>query len=102
MNLTARSGGCGAGIESVATQSSQPTAVEAPCTGTIGYSANNCDVTMDATCPAGSDGSLARMVGKVTWNEAGTSGSGILALTVKTAAGDTTCHGTYDAKYTKL
>jgi hypothetical protein len=101
-NLTARSGNCGAVAESVATSPTQPTSLPAGCTGSLDVSADNCEVTMDATCPNGSGGATSKLTGKVTWNEAGTSGSGIVDLTARDGSGAVTCQGTYNAVYTKI
>jgi hypothetical protein len=100
MTLTSTSGNCGS-MPRVLITNVQTTEVAAPCTGTVSYTADNCEMTVDQTCPAGADGSTLRQNGSGTWNEAGTTGTGAFAITVKDSAGAVTCYGTYDATIVK-
>lgn len=93
-----RTGDCGAAAETVDTVDKQPTAIDAPCKGSIGYTADNCAVTNDFSCPvdAVEKGAVATYSGKYDWSKDGSSGSGILDLTIVNSAGKNLCHGTYD------
>jgi hypothetical protein len=88
VKFTARSGTCGPIGEAVVKgqEGSTPTP---PCTGTITHSADNCEMTVDSTCPNGS-GSL-RQVGSGTFNQAGTSGTAVFSFTLKDATGSVSC-----------
>lgn len=70
------SGNCGPLHEEIVTLDRQPTAVEPPCTGSIDYSSDNCEVTFSATCPDGSSST-----GKALWDCDGAYGEATIELT---------------------
>lgn len=95
---TERSGNCGPVPEQVDTITVQPVAPEPPCSGTISYSADNCQVTFEATCPEtglGLDWS-STTDGKVTWNASASKGSGIVQIVLTNANGGIECQSTYN------
>lgn len=102
INMTARSGNCGAVAETIETMQSQPTAPPPPCTGSISYSPDNCEVTVDTICPVGTDGATNKMVGKADWAHDGKAGTAVLDIRMTSGSGVVTCSGTYDVQYTKL
>ncbi len=82
----------------------QPNAVVAPCIGTIEYSADNCDMTVQERCPIteGSDkGGYTIEVDRRRWSLDGSTSSGITYLVIYNAAGDRVLGGTYDEKWTR-
>ena len=101
VKYSTRSGNCGAISESVFSRSTQPTSPEPPCTGTIEYSTNNCEVTVNQTCP-GTGTSTITMTGVAKWNALGTSATGVFEFSVASSVPSEVCRGTYDAVYTKL
>jgi hypothetical protein len=104
-----RDGTCGPIPEQIETIDEQPTEPAEPCTGSIDYSADNCRVTFDQTCPEPGLSELfstpdvtSRFDGIVTWSENGASGSGVVQFVVMDAAGLILCQSTYDYLGTKL
>lgn len=98
-----RSGNCGDIPEQVDTITSQPTEPAAPCTGTIGYSADNCEVTNDIICPEDGLGAgwTSTIELKATWSESGDRGTAIQQVVIKNADGGIECQGSYDATVTR-
>lgn len=99
-----RSGGtCGALPDSLVTINSQPTAPAAPCTGSISYSKDNCDVTIAQTCPVSSDAGVytLRQTGTATWNADGSSGSAAIEMILADSNGVVQCQSTYDLTETR-
>lgn len=72
---TEKSGTCGLFPEQITSLTEQPKAPESPCTGTIKYSTDNCQVTVDASCPTTTGGTLTQR-GVMTWSENGDTGEG--------------------------
>ena len=105
-DLTARTGDCGDMRESIITISSEPTAVSAPCTGTIMYAQNNCQVIHDEQCPVaadgGSDEGTFSVHAVIDWSADGTAASGLFEYELDTPDTSNSCQGTYDATYKKL
>ena len=99
-----RSGTCGPPGELISSAGPQPTAVDAPCTGSISYTPDNCEVTFDSTCPEEgvARGAKLRENGKARWNTDATSGTATLQWTITDAAGKTICISTYDVTLTAL
>ena len=99
-----RSGNCGAIPEQLETIDEQPTEPPAPCTGTIDYSTDNCEVTSEATCPAETLGAgwTTTTELKANWNESGSHGTAITQFVVYDDAGAVVCQGTYDVAITQL
>ena len=97
-DLKVRTGNCSTIAESVNVVDKQPTEVVAPCTGAIEYSADNCHVTLDQTCPDDADapGAVSHSVATATWSADGSSSTGIFSLTLTSASGAVLCQGTYD------
>jgi hypothetical protein len=77
-----RGGNCGPLSETVETITEEPLAPTDPCTGSISYSENHCEVTTNITCVTGAEGSRTMVTndGKTIWDEAGQMGLGILEL----------------------
>jgi hypothetical protein len=101
---TERSGSCGPGAEAVRNlEGPQPTTVEAPCTGSISYSADNCEVTYETTCP--NDGAVQggelTITGKSKWNADGSRGTAVETWVMRDPAKATLCIGTYDLVATR-
>lgn len=89
-----RDGNCGPIDEIVETLETQPVSVPDGCKGTITYSADNCAVTSDATCPT-TGGQDLRVNGKTTWDTLGDKGNGTQQMTL--TKGDTVvCRSTYN------
>jgi hypothetical protein len=84
--------------EQVSNAQSQPTAIDPPCKGNISYTADNCEVTYDSTCPT--DGAVKGgdvvSSGHSKWNTAATHGTATEQLTAHNSAGRTLCTSTYD------
>lgn len=99
-----RSGTCGAPGERIIPAGPQPTSVDAPCTGSISYSSDNCEVTFDATCPEDGiqKGARLRETGKSRWNANASEGTATVQWTVTDANGKTLCISTYDVTLTAL
>lgn len=95
---TQRSGDCGPVSEQITKVDAQPTRVDPPCSGSIGYSADNCVVEYTMTCPI--SGGTARITGKSTWSADGRSGT----ATEQWAASVTgsACSSAYDVSIVKL
>jgi hypothetical protein len=104
--LKARSGDCGDGQEMIFTVTDEPTRPAPPCTGTITYSADNCEVTHDEACPVAADGGMDegtfKLLGVVHWNGAATAGNGEFEYDLMSPNAELSCQGTYDATYQKL
>lgn len=105
LNFTERTGTCGAIPEQITTIDSEPTAPDAPCTGEIRYSMDNCEVTLvNIVCPQNTiaAGDTSTENGKVTWSQDGASGNGQEQLVVKTSTGQIQCQSSYDLVGTRL
>lgn len=98
-----RSGTCGEGAEVVINAGPQPTSVDAPCKGSISYSADNCEVTYESECPndGAVKGATLIVTGKSTWAEDASSGSAIEQWTLRDRDGKTVCMSTYDVTVTR-
>lgn len=97
-----RDGTCGALSEQIATVDAQPVDVPAPCTGSIRYSADNCQVTYSTICPrSGKPGHLTSD-GKATWNVAGTAGSSVEQWSISREDGSIECSSTYNVTVTRM
>ena len=98
-----RSGTCGNSAETVLNIDKQPTSVDAPCTGSISYTADNCQVTYESACP--NDGAVKggrlSITGHSKWNSDGTSGTATEQWVLSDASGKTLCQSTYDVTVTK-
>jgi hypothetical protein len=103
MKYTERSGTCGKGVENVVNITSQPTTVDPPCSGSISYSADNCEVSYSTTCP--NDGAVKggelTITGKSKWNKDATSGTATETWTLRNPDKTTLCLGTYDVVGTR-
>ena len=98
IDFKARTGDCGDQAESVATIQSQPTSIDPPCSGSIGYSADNCRVTNDYSCPSSAGPGFKQTIhAEFDWSRDGSSATGIFQLDVVDGRGQYVCHGTYDA-----
>jgi hypothetical protein len=104
--MTTRSGDCGDMPETVFTVTDEPPGPTLPCTGTITYSPDNCEVTRDELCPVDGDGGTAdgtfTVRGVIDWNAAATAATGVLDYALDAPDPEQSCHGTYDATYRKL
>jgi hypothetical protein len=104
--LKSRSGDCGDGQEMIFTVTDEPTTPAPPCTGTITYSADNCEVTHDEVCPVAADGGMDegtfKLLGVVHWNGSATAGNGEFEYDLTSPDAELSCQGTYDATYQKL
>ena len=100
---TVRDGNCGTLSDQIYSSAAQPTTVDAPCTGTIGYSADNCTVTVQEVCPgAGAYSSYSVTThGVYTWSASGDSATGIEQQTIQDAQGTNVCQGTYEVTDTR-
>lgn len=102
-SYTVRSGNCGDGPETVQNIDKQPTTVDAPCKGSISYTADNCQVTYSSTCP--NDGAVKggqlSIDGHSNWNTDGTHGTATEEWVLRDSSGKTLCQGTYDVVVTK-
>jgi hypothetical protein len=98
-----RSGDCGDSAETILNPGPQPTEVTAPCTGTISYSADNCEVTYSSTCPfdEAQKGATLTVTGKSKWNTDGSQGSALESWFAKNSGGQGLCQGTYDVTITR-
>lgn len=103
IKYTVRSGNCGASAETVVPAGPQPTAPAAPCTGTITYSADNCEVNYTSDCPADviAKGARSKTTGKAKWSRDGATGTAVEELLVTKADGTGICQGTYDLTATR-
>ena len=101
--MTARSGDCGDYRESVFSTMGTQELLKPPCTGTITYSPDACQVTHDHQCPIGApDEGTVDVQGVVHWDVFGSQGDGVLEYRIKDKNGAQVCQGTYDAHYTRL
>lgn len=95
---TTRSGDCGTISEQIVTITKQPTSIDAPCSGSIKYTADNCHVTYEVVCPI-TKGPLAggktRAAGTTDWNQDGSHGSAIEQQTDYGPDGRSACDGSY-------
>jgi hypothetical protein len=97
---TARSGNCSAGGEVVNTIDRQPTSVDPPCTGSIAYTSENCEVTYNTTCPK--DGFELTVTGKAKWSRDATTGAAIEQwVLVRKSDGAAVCQGTFDVQLSR-
>lgn len=94
---TKQSGTCPNFTESISTITEQPTKIDPPCTGTLGYSADNCRVTFDSSCPEPNLGAgyTQRWRGTVDWDVNGSRGTGTLEVLVTRPDGTLVCNGVY-------
>lgn len=99
-----RSGNCGPIPEQIETVAEQPTEIPSPCSGTIGYSDDNCEVTAAYSCPEDGlgDGWSSAIELFVEWNEPGTRGEGVEQIRVFDSEGLAACQGTYDVTSNRL
>lgn len=102
--FTVRSGNCGDIPEQVTVETEQPTEVEAPCAGTISYSADNCEVTAEWGCAEDTLGAgwTSESELHADWNEAGTRGTAVQQIVIRNETGAVVCQGTYDLTITRL
>lgn len=107
MTFATRGGDCGDVGESIF-NADQPdnsggttVPADAPCTGQIVNSDDNCVATMDRTCPVASTGGASKLAGKVTFSKDGSSGSGVLGIEIRSSSGTLECSGTYDVKFAR-
>lgn len=102
---TQRSGTCGQGDERVLPPGPQPAAgpVAAPCTGSISYSTDNCEVDYDTECPENGlvQGGKLRVVGHSKWDKGATFATAVEQWSTTNATGQTLCASTYDVTVTK-
>lgn len=98
VRYSARSGNCGAGVETIMNVDTQPKGVEPPCTGSITDAPDNCEVEYTTTCP--NDGVVVggelTIVGKSKWSVDAARGSAVESWLVRKPGGTTLCQGTYD------
>lgn len=100
---TLREGNCGTIPERLLVIDVQPAAVEAPCSGKISYSENNCKVTVQAKCPEDSmgPGFVSESVLSGEWSRDASSGTALMSVTVMRPNGTMDCRGSYDIRYTR-
>lgn len=104
VTYTADSGNCGAIPQSTAVLDAQPTTATAPCTGALSYSADNCMVTLQQSCPVDAVGSNVKTIteaGDAHWSVDGTTGTATLEITGLDASGALLCSGEYTVAYAK-
>ncbi len=105
MTFVEQSGNCGTMPEQIVVATGQPETpqeVDPACTGTIGYSADNCVVTNDVTCP-GATGYLVTQTGSFNWSQDGSSGSGTLQVRItRESDGILECSSVYAASYVRI
>ncbi len=102
--LVERSGTCGQIPDQIFSTTSQEAAsmLQSGCTGSSSTSADNCDVTLDVTCP-GAAGYHVTQRGKVTWSNSGASATGVIQLVITTDdAGAAFCSSIYDVIVRRL
>lgn len=102
---TERSGNCGALTEQIVTIDAQPTAPDAPCTGEIRYSADNCEVTnVNVICPEPgiATGAYSVQNGKYTWSTSGSSGGGSVTFRVYDGDDALLCQSTYSVSAQRI
>lgn len=95
---TVRTGTCPVAPETLFSIATQPTAPEAPCTGSIAYSPDNCEVTYSSTCPndAVAKGAEVTISGKSKWSIDAARGVATEQWVVRDAGDRVLCLGTYD------
>lgn len=96
VRYTARTGDCGDVAETLLHLDKQPTAPEPPCSGSIAYSSDNCEVTYEQTCPNEATGDTAKITGKSKWSTDGATGAALESWTAVDASGRVRCAGTYE------
>lgn len=96
VDFSTRSGNCGDQNEAVV--NIQPGGGQTSCTGSSQVSADNCTVDLDVTCPFNANQSV-QEAGQVVWSSDGSHGSGTIQLTLRDAASNILCSGTYDVHY---
>jgi hypothetical protein len=104
VNVTTRDDAHSRIAESLIVIPEQPTSIVPPCTGTIEYSADNCDMTIQQRCPikeGSGAGGYSTEVDRRRWSLDGSTSSGITYLVIYNAAGDRVSGGTYDEKWTR-
>ena len=103
MQYTRRTGSCGDIAETISNVPQQPTGPVAPCTGSISYSADNCEVTYDNTCPTDAivKGGSGSVTGHSKWSVDGAYGEATESLAFFNADKAAICAGTYDVKATR-
>ena len=76
----------------------QPTSVDAPCTGSISYTSDNCEVIYNAECPvdAVAKGVTLTVSGKSKWSTDASKGTAVEAWFMTNPDGTMLCQGTYD------
>lgn len=98
-----RDGTCGhipEQIVSIQSQPKDPSDVDPECTGWIDYTADNCQVLPNVTCPS-SNGSI-KETGAVDWSLDGSTASGVIQLVERDLSGTFVCLSTYDIVYHKI
>jgi hypothetical protein len=100
---TVRSGNCGPGTERISRPAPQPTEIDAPCTGSIRYTGDNCEVAYDSECPEDGivKGGKLRIVGQSKWDTEAKRATAVEQWTAIDANGQTICNGTYDVSVTR-
>ena len=92
-------GGCEKSAQSVVMESNAATTPDPPCVGTLRYSRDNCQQSIDAVCPYnGKPGYHIATLGVVTWNHDSTHATGTIEVTETSETGSVYCKGTYDAE----
>ncbi len=103
--LKTRGGDCGdlgelvANVDQPADAAGKTIPADAPCTGSFVNSADNCEVTIDQSCPTTGNPGSTKLTGKVTFSDDGSTGSGIVGIQLYDGAGSLVCNGTYDVAY---
>ncbi len=101
IDFVERSGDCGPIAEQVATPEASSTAQSA-CTGGATVSADQCDVTLDLSCPLlGNTAGHEVDRGTVHWSDEGSIGVGIISIVDFDGADIVACRSTYDVTYTR-
>ena len=107
MSWQTRGGDCGDLSESVINVDQPDDApgktvqADAPCSGSIVNSADNCIATMDQTCPVNGQPGSTKTTGKVTFSDDGAGGSGIVGIQLYDGAGALVCNGSYNLTFTR-
>lgn len=98
-----RDGNCGGISDQIYGSSAQPTTVNSPCTGTIGYSPDNCIVTVQEVCPGAGVYSNFSVTthGVYTWSVSGDSATGVEQQVIQDSQGTNVCEGTYEVTDTR-
>lgn len=98
MTMTPESGNCSTGVIQAIVTLGGPAMVQG-CVGDRSVSANNCEISLDITCPA-EGGGTSKTTGKVAWNEDGGFGAGRLYMVLN--QGINSCDGIFRVTYTRL